>query len=261
MILAVTGPLQRRRIRRQAGGRAVREYETRKRQWRREKRRLFVGLGLVVAILFVVTYVPAHDHQWSYWGGVVFGCGLAFYVALRESPPPWIEQYQIGAWGEEQTARVVEPLLRRGWVALHDLSTLKANLDHVLTGPGGVFVLDSKNLHGTVEVVGEAMSLTRPGTEKAAYVSDSLALSARRQAMDVNRMLRQRGGLRLWVHAVVVVWADFPQQVAAGRNMVFVHGDHLVDWLGRQPARLNAGQIAEVSAALRPGRRRRLGGS
>jgi hypothetical protein len=54
----------------------------------------------------------------------------------------------------------------------------------------------------------------------------------------------------------VVLWSDFPQGRADGNRMTYVHGDHLVDWLREQPARLNAQQIGHLAAFLRPGQRR-----
>jgi hypothetical protein len=45
--------------------------------------------------------------------------------------------------------------LSEGWVVLHDLAwpgRQRANLDHVVVGPGGVFVVDAKNWSGRVEV-------------------------------------------------------------------------------------------------------------
>jgi Nuclease-related domain len=38
-------------------------------------------------------------------------------------------------------------LERQGWAVLHDLAVprSRANIDHLVIGPGGVFVIDSKH--------------------------------------------------------------------------------------------------------------------
>ncbi|WP_241249834.1 hypothetical protein [Rhodococcus sp. X156] len=51
---------------------------------------------------------------------------------------------------------------------------------------------------------------------------------------------------------MVVLWGEFPQEVAGGDRMTYVHGDHLVEWLRGQRAQLNAKQIAEIAAVLGP---------
>jgi hypothetical protein len=241
-----------RRITRQAGSSAASEYRRLTKEWRASKRRFFRSLTAVAVLVYLLTFIPSRHHPFVYLGGVLTGA-LAFGVALlRETPPPWIENWQIGAWGEQRTAAALMPLLRRGWVVVHDLGRLKSNVDHVLIGPAGVIVLDSKNLHGTVRVSGDRLALTRPGQDRTAYESDSCARQARSQAADVNALFRQRIGQRPWVTAVVVIWADFPEVSASANNVNFVHGDHLREWLEKQPARLNAQQIEELAGALGP---------
>jgi len=45
-------------------------------------------------------------------------------------------------------------LERQGWVVLHDLAipASRANLDHLVIGPGGVFVVDSKHYRGRLRL-------------------------------------------------------------------------------------------------------------
>jgi hypothetical protein len=38
---------------------------------------------------------------WAYWCGFAAGTVMTLVVALYESPPGWVEQWQVGAWGEE----------------------------------------------------------------------------------------------------------------------------------------------------------------
>lgn len=64
------------------------------------------------------------------------------------------ERREKGARGEARTARVLEGL-GPGFHALHDLAWPgrdRANIDHVVIGPTGVFVIDTKNWAGRVEV-------------------------------------------------------------------------------------------------------------
>jgi Nuclease-related domain len=61
--------------------------------------------------------------------------------------------WRKGARGERRTARRLRRLARRGYVAFHDLAMpgSRANIDHLLLGPSGVFVIDSKQYTGRVE--------------------------------------------------------------------------------------------------------------
>jgi Nuclease-related domain len=90
--------------------------------------------------------------------GLVLG-GLAAVVAgwgLRFRPSPDAVAWRRGAVGERRTARLLSPLERQGWAVLHDLAVpgSRANIDHLVVGPGGVFVIDSKQYRGRLQLDG-----------------------------------------------------------------------------------------------------------
>ena len=95
-------------------------------------RLLVPRLGLVVGVL----------------AAMAAGWGLRF----RPSPDAWA--WQRGAAGERRTARLLGPLERQGWTILHDLAVpgSAANIDHLAIGRGGVFVIDSKQYRGRLQV-------------------------------------------------------------------------------------------------------------
>jgi hypothetical protein len=88
--------------------------------------------------------------------GLVLG-GLAAVAAgwaLRFRPSLEAVVWRRGAVGERRTARLLGPLERQGWVVLHDLAVpgSRANIDHLVIGPGGIFVIDSKQYRGRLRL-------------------------------------------------------------------------------------------------------------
>jgi hypothetical protein len=73
---------------------------------------------------------------------------------LRFRPSPDAVAWRRGAAGERRTARLLGPLERHGWAILHDLAVpgSGANIDHLVIGPGGVFVIDSKQYRGRLQL-------------------------------------------------------------------------------------------------------------
>ena len=64
-------------------------------------------------------------------------------------------RWRAGAEGERATAAALEALVPDGWLLLHDVrwpGRPRANLDHVVVGPGGVVVVDAKNWSTPVRV-------------------------------------------------------------------------------------------------------------
>ncbi|WP_148571886.1 nuclease-related domain-containing protein [Nocardioides caldifontis] len=89
------------------------------------------------------------------------------------------EMFERGAAGERATAAALGAL-GSGWVALHDHrwpGRRLANIDHVLVGPGGVFVIDSKNWSGDVRVVDGILRQNGRSREKAVAAAADAALA------------------------------------------------------------------------------------
>jgi hypothetical protein len=74
--------------------------------------------------------------------------GLAWRLRFHVTPDTMA--WRRGAGGERRTARLLAPLEPRGWAVLHDLAIpgTPANIDHLVIGPGGVVVIDTKQYRG-----------------------------------------------------------------------------------------------------------------
>jgi hypothetical protein len=92
----------------------------------------------------------------SRWGLVLGGLVAAVVAGwgLRFRPSLEAVAWRRGAEGERRTARLLDPLEQHGWAILHDLAIpgSRANIDHLVIGPGGVFVIDSKQYRGRLQL-------------------------------------------------------------------------------------------------------------
>jgi hypothetical protein len=88
--------------------------------------------------------------------GLVLGAlaAMAAGWGLRFRPSPEAVAWRRGSAGERRTAQLLGPLERHGWAVLHDLAVprSRANIDHLAIGPGGVFVIDSKQYRGRLQL-------------------------------------------------------------------------------------------------------------
>jgi hypothetical protein len=198
---------------------------------------------LVYAILGPVTKL-------QFVAGLLAGGAVTLYLWIRDEPPEHVRRHGEGAAGERATARVLQPLLDEGWRVVHDIDTGRGNRDHVLVGPPGVFLLDSKKLGGTVTVEGDTVRVERIDDERDSYALPKLAAAMRGQAARLHGELLTGVGVKAWVTAVVVFWSPFDSRVVEGDKIVFVHGDELVAWLRGRPARHDERFITDISHHL-----------
>jgi hypothetical protein len=73
-------------------------------------------------------------------------------LAFSEDPHS-TNAWAYGANGERALGRVLDPLREEGMGVLHDrrIPGSRANIDHIVVAPYGVFVIDAKNYKGKVE--------------------------------------------------------------------------------------------------------------
>lgn len=240
-----------------AGASAHTRYRLLRRAWRREIRWRFV----IAAAALVVVVVPASvlllggGHRWL--AGFFAGAAAGSLWALWQSPPGHVENWADGAVAERRTARVLRGL-PASWQTVHDRSLGRGNLDHVVTGPGGVFPLDTKRWRGAAAVVDGQVQLRRPETPDRVEVYAGVPAAMRGTAAAVSDRLGL-GGHRPWIQPVVVFWSDFPQEQVTTGGVAYVAGDHLAGWLLAQRERLDQG--SGISHRRRDPRSAALGGN
>lgn len=206
-------------------------------------------MGSICGAVIIASGVVAKAWPTFAWvSGVFAGAALCFYLFARLSPPGWIENWQAGAWGEESTARALAPLEAEGWIVTHDLPAGRGNIDHLVVGRGGVFLLDSKRISGSVTVDGEDVTVRRLDDPSLTYSHPGVG-HLKGLAKQVHDRVLAASRLNVWVVPVMVLWADFPQR-EAGDRCTFVHGDELADWLRAQPVQISDDRIQQVSAMV-----------
>lgn len=181
--------------------------------------------------------------------GFFGGMAATFFMLLWLSPPGWIENWEIGAWGEEATGRQLAKLDSTEWSVIHDVPTGHGNVDHLVIGPGGVFVLDSKRVGGRVVVQEDTIRVERLDDEHLWYAHGGAA-SVRRQAAQTSERMFAATHIKTWVTPVMVIWAEFPQRLVEG-DCVIVHGEDLVAWLESRPVRVAAEVVPRITHAAR----------
>lgn len=77
-------------------------------------------------------------------------------VKVRDvlAAPPEPTSWQKGVVGEERVGTRLEELEREGFAVIHDRRKPRstANIDHIVVGPRGVYVIDAKRYRGTLEI-------------------------------------------------------------------------------------------------------------
>src|SRR5215218_2802372 len=133
----------------------------------------------------------------------LLGLAVAALVGwrLRFRPSEQARTWQRGAHGERHTARLLGRLHRDGFVVFHDLGVpgnTSVNVDHLVIGPSGVFVIDSKQWTGTVHQSADGLAWHNH------HRLDRTLETVRWEAQAISHLLGTRAAALLCVHGAHV---------------------------------------------------------
>jgi len=138
-----------------AGGSAQDRYDTLSARFRAGRRRRLITNVLIATVVAIGAVIAIGDRYGSLSLWVI---GSVYLVAVLKAvlEPDHVRAWGIGAQGERVTGRELDKL-PDGYRVLHDLRILgsRANVDHVVVGPTGVFVVESKRMRGKLRVRGD----------------------------------------------------------------------------------------------------------
>ena len=150
------------------------------------------------------------------------------------------ERWERGAAGEAETATHLEALRAQGWVVFHDVrwpGRPRANIDHIAVGPGGVFVIDSKNWAGSIAVRDDVLLQNGRRRESAVVGAGEAALAI----TGILGNLPATGVLCFVRDEAVAGWA---------RDVMVCSTSTLADMLTSRPQVLHPSAVARVAGQL-----------
>jgi hypothetical protein len=165
---------------------------------RNRRRRLALCSGLAVAAVGITAIGVAGRTGVEVY--LLAAATLASAWLLR--PPADPERWLRGAAGEEATARVLSRLPSRTWVVRHDLAIpgSRANVDHLVAGPTGVWCIDTKTTRAEIRARWRAVRFgdrrldAGPVRWEAEVMADRLGVPVRPLIVVHGQGLRRRGG-------------------------------------------------------------------
>ncbi|NTX07040.1 nuclease-related domain-containing protein [Myxococcus sp. CA040A] len=154
--------------------------------------------------------------------------------------------WRLGADGEERVGDSLDQLRSAGWHVEHDVKVgaRGANVDHLVIGPPGVFVINTKAVRGKVWVAGPNLHVNRRPTNFVEKQEDE----AQRVRQCLVEATRRRS---LWVQGLIVFVNQSPVVKEAPRHVAVLHISDLLPGLLSQPMKLGADDLEDLMRAAR----------
>jgi hypothetical protein len=227
-----------------AGASSQAEYERRRAQ-HRERMRQRRPLVLAITAIGVIAGIAFMGSQPAVGWVLIFAAVISAANVLFVTPSH-VTAWATGADGETRTARFLEPLSAEGFRVLHDrrIPGSRANIDHIVIGPPGVFVVETKSFGGQLKVRGNETYVA--GRRKTAMLEE-----AKREALAVQVALApELEALGIPVVPIICVHrASLPWFGARAGGVRIVSGKDLAKRLREADARLAPDAVERLAAA------------
>lgn len=150
-----------------------------------------------------------------------------------------VHEWASATEAQRRSRRALESLVRDGWFVAHSVRLSgQLRIDHVVAGPGGVYLLASRAWDGVVTVDHKGATITPARKPDSAWTARGPHRSLLPTASEAARALTALAGTPIPApRPVVVVWAPFPDRVSVCGGVTYLAGEDLADWLRAQPSR------------------------
>ncbi len=228
-----------------AGGSARAEFDRRsvRHQERARRQRPFLlGIALVSSVVAAVAFATNVSPLLGWFALAVLIGSLGRMVPT----PNHVTAWATGADGEERTAAALEPLIAVGFRILHDrrIPRSRANIDHLVVGPPGIFVIETKSFSGKLEIRGSDVYV-------AGRRRTSMLDKVRREVASVETALGpELAALGIRVMPLVCVHrAELPLFRSEADGIPIVSAKGMVKRLQAAPARLDLAAVERLTSA------------
>ncbi len=211
--------------------------------WAQGRRRRLQIRGILAAVALIVGTWLVH-----FW----FGLLAAAVAAAADTAYYWRQRLASSVWrkgmrGERRTSAIVRFTLRRGGYRIIQGRTIPGHgqVDHLIIGPTGVFVVDDQAVSPETDIVEYRGSLFVDQRSGA-----GLARPRRERADAVARLLGDRLGGEIAVEAVGVIHGGrLTPALIEAEGVTLVRAQRLPRWIRRQRIRYTPEEVAAIADA------------
>ncbi|WP_273000884.1 nuclease-related domain-containing protein [Hydrogenibacillus schlegelii] len=212
------------------------------------KKRALILYGFLLACLAagVLLLLLAPKSPFAIGAGI--GCVLAVSMILKskkDNPDGLIDRALQGARGEERVETILSTLPDT-YDVFHDLPCPVGNIDHIVVGPTGIFVIETKSHRGEITVSSDG-SLLRDGRP----LEKNVVSQVWRQTMWLKEILESRLGHSVFIHPFLVFVNGFVQVYRPVQGVTVLPGKWLAETITKKPSRLTEQQVSEIKQSLR----------
>ncbi|HHY66467.1 MAG TPA: NERD domain-containing protein [Alicyclobacillus sp.] len=219
------------------------------------KKRAFILYGYLALLLvlgfFLLKFAAVLPRSWSWLTSTVgflglglWGAAIYLYVTENKNIDESIDRALRGSKGEEKAGTLLSGLPDE-YLVFHDISCPVGNIDHVVLGPTGIFIVETKSHSGTITASAEG-KLLRNGKP----LEKDVVKQVWQQVSWLKKTLKSRLEDTVFIHPLLVFVNGFVQVRNPVKGITVIPGKWLVETITNKKNRLAAQKFDRIQRVL-----------
>ena len=207
-----------------------------------------IGIFLVFLALLLFLLGLVSSSVVAYLVAFLFFIASAFFF---ESHTTW----SSGAEGEEKVAEYLK-LLGDSYQVIHDvvLPGRIGNIDHIVLGENGIFVVETKNHKGYITCNGDWWKQRKIGRRGTPYLGSigSPSKQVKRKAVLLNKFIQDHFKTNLYVNGIVVFTNEAARLKILNPTVAVLRPQELCNFIQSYYSTSKGIKLKELEASLKP---------
>ena len=193
---------------------------------------LCIALGLLIIFVFA---------RFAFVGGFLI---IAGGVLLKAG-----YKFHRGAVGEGRVAAVLARL-PDGWFIVHDMVVGRAQIDHIVVSPAGMYTIETKNYTGTIHGNAEQQHWSQIINHQHKTNFYNPVKQGNGHSAALRTFLREQGFPHLWVYTIVVFSDPAVKLKVSSSTVPVLYLSELRDYLKKQKPVLSTHEAAAIARCI-----------
>jgi hypothetical protein len=158
-------------------------------------------------------------------------------------------KFHRGAVGEGRVAAVLARL-PDGWFIFHDMVVGRAQIDHIVVAPAGVYTIETKNYTGTIHGNAEQQHWSQIINHQHKTKFYNPVKQGNGHSVALSTFLREQGFPHLWVNTIVVFSDPGVKLKVSSAQVPVLYLSELRDYLKKQKPVMSSYEAAAIASCI-----------
>lgn len=204
--------------------------------------------SIITGLEWIRKFCNTPPHPWLYTAAtlILFIYFLPKFIKIKNK----IDNYKLGRDGEKIVAENLYPLIAKGYKIYNDMEFENFNIDHVIVGPGGVFIIETKTYRKSnkkspiINYNGEIIK------KEGKLLLNDPVFQVKGERLALQNLIELKAGIKINVYPIVVFPGWYIEPLNYNNDVLVLNEKLLFSYLDKKENILDKDIIELISSHI-----------